>query len=150
MNRTEIITCKKCGMPLKKGTPDVRTESQKQWDSRMAELREDGGLSGREVRDAALTMIRDGLSADEALELYKQNQKSDKKIDEWSGSFEDYLKSRNAVDEAKAIKDSDKKRQSERRKESIEAYLRQYHGSREDELLLWKLMGYSENTFEYK
>lgn len=137
-------------LPLETGKPDERTETQKQWATKMAELREDGGLSGREVREAALSMLQNGLTAEEALELYKQNQKSDKAVGKWTGSFEDYLKGRNAVDEAKAIKDSDKKRQSERRKDSIESYLRQYRGSREDELLLWKLMGYSENTFEFK
>lgn len=137
-------------MPLKKGKADVRTDTQKQWETRMAELREDGGLTGREVRDAALTMLKDGLTSDEAIELYRSNQKSDKNLDKWKGGFEDYLNSRNAIDDAKAIKDSDKKRQKEKRKQAVEDYLRQYHGTKEDELLLWKLAGYGEKTFVYR
>ena len=137
-------------MPLKKGKTEERTDVQKQWETQMAELREDGSLTGREVRDAALIMLRDGVSAEEAMELYKQNQKGDKKLDAWHGSFEDYLNGRNAIDEAKAITDSDKKRQSEKRKQAVEEYLRNYHGTRDDELLLWELAGYREKTFNFR
>lgn len=137
-------------IPLSKGKKEEGTDTQKQWETRMSELREDGGLTGREVRDAALTMLKDGLAADEAIELYRSNQKSDKNLDKWKGGFEDYLNSRNAIDDAKAIKDSDKKRQKEKRKQAVEDYLRQYHGTKEDELLLWKLAGYGEKTFVYR
>ena len=137
-------------IPMSEGKAKEKTGTQRAWESRIAEAREDGGLSGREVRDAALIMLKDGLTADEAIELYRKNQKSDKKLDEWKGSFEDYLKGRNAVDDAKAIKDSDKKRQKEKRKQAVEDYLRQYHGTEEDELLLWKLAGYGESTFVYR
>ena len=136
-------------IPLEKGKAEVRTELQKQWETRIAEAREDKSLKDREVRDIALTMISEGLSADEAMDLYKNQKKNDGYLDKWEGGFEDYLKGRNAIDDAKAIKDKDKKLQKEKRKQAVEDYLRQYHGTEADELLLWKLADYSEKTFEY-
>ena len=37
----------------------------------------------------------------------------------------------------------------EKRKKYMDDYLGQYKGSYDDELLLWKLAGFSENTFNY-
>ena len=98
--------------------------------------------------------LLEGISAEEAEALYRDKKKKEvEKLDKWieeKGTFEDYLKGRNAISEAAAIKDKDKEKQAEKKKKAVEDYLRQYHGSYANELWLWELAGYSENTFEYQ
>ena len=131
-------------LPLRKGNAGEKTDAQKTWEVKIAEAREDKSLKDREVRDIAIEMIAGGISPEEAQELYQAQRKGDKYIGKWKGSFEDYLKGRNVVEDAKAIKDTDAK------KRKVEDYLKAYGGTREDELMLWKLAGFGESTFEYQ
>ena len=101
-------------------------------------------MTRHEAGTVALEMLADGASSDEIKEYYK---KTDKKVADWKGSFEDYLKGRDAVDEANAIKDADKQRQTKRRRQFMEDYLIKYHGDEEDEMMLWKLAHFGESTF---
>lgn len=140
-------------IPMNEGKTKEKTDTQRSWESRIAEAREDGSLKDNEIRTIALDMIREGISAEEAEALYRDKKKKEvEKLDKWikeKGTFEDYLKGRNAISEAAAIKDKDKEKQAEKKKKAVEDYLRQYHGSYANELWLWELAGYSENTFEY-
>lgn len=140
-------------IPMSEGKAKEKTGTQRAWESRIAEAREDGSLKDNEIRTIALDMIREGISAEEAEALYRDKKKKEvEKLDKWieeKGTFEDYLKGRNAISEAAAIKDKDKEKQAEKKKKAVEDYLRQYHGSYANELWLWELAGYSENTFEY-
>ena len=129
------------GIPMTKGKVDERTNTQKQWDTMLAEAREDKSLKGREVREAALKLLKDGVAEEEVSELYL---KKDKKYGSWEGSLEDYIKGRDAMEDAKLIKDTELKKQS------VRSYLDNYQGSYGDELILWKLAGFGESTFDYQ
>lgn len=134
-------------IPMNEGTAKEKTDTQRTWESRIAEAREDGGVTRHEAGAIALEMLANGVTTDEIKELYK---KTDKKVGQWKdGTFEDYLKGRDAVDAARSIQDKDKKQQTEKRKKYMDDYLGKYKGSYDDELLLWKLAGFSENTFNY-
>ena len=134
-------------IPMNEGKAKEKTDTQRTWESRIAEAREDGGVTRHEAGAVALEMLANGVTTDEIKELYK---KTDKKVGQWKdGTFEDYLKGRDAVDAARSIQDKDKKQQTEKRKKYMDDYLGKYKGSYDDELLLWKLAGFSENTFNY-
>lgn len=134
-------------IPMNEGKSKEKTDTQRTWESRIAEAREDGGVTRHEAGAVALEMLANGVTTDEIKELYK---KTDKKVGQWKdGTFEDYLKGRDAVDAARSIQDKDKKQQTEKRKKYMDDYLGKYKGSYDDELLLWKLAGFSENTFNY-
>lgn len=129
-------------VPLKEGKDKELTATQKQWDTMMAEAREDGGLTDREIRAAALQMLNEGVPKDEVIELYK-SKKNDKYIDEWmkydgesGGDLSVYFGFMNA----KSLGNQD----------GAAEYLNESGLSDDDKWALWELAGWSETNFDKK
>lgn len=129
-------------IPLKEGKDKELTATQKQWDTMMAEAREDGGLTDREIRAAALQMLNEGVPKDEVIELYK-SKKNDKYIDEWmkydgesGGDLSVYFGFMNA----KSLGNQD----------GAAEYLNESGLPDDDKWALWELAGWSEKTFDKK
>lgn len=129
-------------IPLKEGKDKELTATQKQWDTMMAEAREDGSLTDREIRAAALQMLNEGVPKDEVIELYK-SKKNDKYIDEWmkydgesGGDLSVYFGFMNA----KSLGNQD----------GAAEYLNESGLSDDDKWALWELAGWSEKTFDKK
>ena len=129
-------------IPLKEGKTKELTASQKRWDTKIAEAREDGGLTDREIRAAALQMLNEGVPKDEVIELYK-SKKNDKYIDEWmkydgesGGDLSVYFGFMNA----KSLGNQD----------GAAEYLNESGLSDDDKWALWELAGWSEKTFDKK
>lgn len=129
-------------IPLKEGKTKELTASQKRWDTKIAEAREDGGLTDREIRAAALQMLNEGVPKDEVIELYK-SKKNDKYIDEWmkydgesGGDLSVYFGFMNA----KSLGNQD----------GAAEYLNESGLSDDDKWALWELAGWSETSFDKK
>ena len=129
-------------IPLKEGKDKELTATQKQWDTMMAEAREDGGLTDREIRAAALQMLNEGVPKDEVIELYK-SKKNDKYIDEWmkydgesGGDLGVYFGFMNA----KSLGNQD----------GAAEYLNESGLPDEDKWALWELVNWSEASYDKK
>ena len=80
-------------VPLDKGNAEEKSVAQTRWEEKLAEAREDGGVSGQEMRSATLDLISEGVPRDEAVELYKSRNK-DKNVDDWlrsGGDLDEYF-----------------------------------------------------------
>lgn len=129
-------------IPLKEGKAKELTASQKRWDTKIAEAREDGGLTDREIHAAALEMLNEGTPKDEVVELYK-SRKKDKYIDDWmnydgesGGDLGVYF----GFMDAKALGNQD----------GAAEWLNKSSLSDEEKWALWELAGWSEKTFDKK
>lgn len=129
-------------IPLKEGKAKELTASQKRWDTKIAEAREDGGLTDREIHAAALEMLDEGTPKDEVVELYK-SKKKDKYIDEWmsyDGDMGGDLGVYFGFMDAKALGNQD----------GAAEYLNDSNLSEDDKWALWQLVNWSESSYDKK
>ena len=123
--------------PRKQGTITEKTETQRKFDSAIEEKKEDGSLTDKEIREVTISMIRDGLSTEEALELYRSRKKNDKHLDTWMEKHDDVEPYFDVLD-AKADGNQD----------GVWKYLRSSGMPESEQKEIWLMLDYAESSWE--
>ncbi|MBQ7536462.1 MAG: hypothetical protein IJT43_12710, partial [Stomatobaculum sp.] len=123
--------------PRKEGTITEKTETQRKFDSAIEEKKEDGSLTDKEIREVTISMIRDGLSTEEALELYRSRKKNDKHLDTWMEKHDDVEPYFDVLD-AKADGNQD----------GVWKYLRSSGMPESEQKEIWLMLDYAESSWE--